>query len=75
MIRGFKTSEFWVVIAAILNLVIQMYGGTMETYSQQLTEQGIAQVPPQIWASIGGAVAAGLYAIGRGVAKGLGGSA
>jgi hypothetical protein len=50
---GWKTTEFWLTVAAELALVLTAIQGSL---------------PPK-WAAISGTVAGGLYAISRGQAK------
>jgi len=72
MIRGIKTSEFWAVVAMVLNLLITQYTTSLEQLGTAGAEGLIGAFPSQIWLALGGALTAGLYAIGRGFAKGLG---
>jgi len=75
MIRGVKTTEFWLqMLAKLFSIIMVTMIPEIEVSAENITEQGIAAVPPQVWAALGGEVSAGLYAIGRGIAKGLGGS-
>ena len=69
LIRGFKTSEFWVLLATILNIVVQQMTGSFEAVAKQVGDQIVMVTPDNVWTAIGAAVAAGLYAIGRGLAK------
>lgn len=55
MRRGWKTSEFWISAFVVLGIV--------------LTSATSINVLPGKWAEIASAIAAGAYAISRGLAK------
>jgi hypothetical protein len=68
-IRGVKTSEFWMVVGTILNLIVTQWNLMIEKAGTTAGDAVVAATPPEVWTSIGGVAAAVLYAFIRGLQK------
>ncbi len=69
MLRGIKTSEFWVILGSILLSVVTSYQVSIEDFAKTVGDQVVSGTPPVVWTAFGSTIAAGLYAVARGLAK------
>lgn len=69
LIRGVKTSEFWLVLGTVLNLIVTQWALVIEKAGTTAGDAVVAATPPEIWTSIAAAVVASVWAFIRGLQK------